>query len=156
MSLQQRMNENGSINISLLTDTINELSKKGWVSTTFDDVKEHQLIKYIKYKEDGNLKFISGGIVISKEDDYLIFKGGPRNWSLQKVDIFKIWSSDTLFKKKQDSKITFKLRDTGKYEVIFNDEVIYRTDNLTNSKTFLTSKKYEKIQGGAEYVVIKV
>jgi len=151
--MQKRINED----ISLLDDHLEDMFSKGWKEGTDEDLKEGYQIRYIRKQDSGVSKFITGGIVVSICDDYLIFKGGPRLWSLQFSDILRLWYFDDLIKSKKPKKkntIELKLKLEGNFIVEHNGVIIFRAKNNRDKQNFMNTQKYTNIMNGSPYTIV--
>ena len=137
----------------LLKEHIQDMYNDGWQKATFKDVKPSEQIRYVRKMEKGPNKFISGGIVVAKESDYLVYRGGPRLWSLQASDIILLWSRPKQKKAKKQNIIRLKI-GTGNFKVEHNGQVIYAGKQQRDADNFKNTQKYKRIISGAEYEVI--
>lgn len=149
MSMQSQINKDPSKIKALVV----EMLEKGWKETTFDMISTGDQIRYIRRQEDGTRKYISGGICVVKESDHLVYKGGPRLWSLQKSDVIMIWSFQRHPKKKKTGIINLKVSSIGNFTVEHDGQVIYRASKKRDADNFIRTQKYQRIVDGAEFTI---
>ncbi len=150
VSIHSRINKSSGIDYDELNVLLEEMENDGWEQTEFDDLIIGNRIRYIvRYERGSHDKFIAGGFIISKNEEYLTYLSG-KSWTLRREDIIQIWKREgtPLKRKKPVNKpelITFKKPDPkGKYEAIINGIIVYRTSDKSKYERFQNTTKYAK------------
>ena len=147
VSMNSRINKEYGIDYDEL-DILLETMADEWTEVDYEDIKIGDQIRYIRSNDEANDKFVAGGYVRVIEDDYLMYLSGNIH-SLQKDDIKQIWTRPGRITKNPSPKdaniITFnKPATTGKYEVVINNIVVYRSSDIYKVNRFKATKKYNR------------
>jgi len=84
------------------------------VVTDFSELKLGDRVRYTRFTEDGKKKFVTGGWIISMDDDfheYIVIKHHSHtNWSLNVKDVERLWVVRNMGQKRnrKPTEITFK------------------------------------------------
>ncbi len=157
-SISQTVNvmPDGSACKEELKELINKMIGKGWqeIDPYSELIVPNNGKKQIRYVRKDNGKLISGGFLVVTEDDYFVYKSAiGANFSVQKSDIKQMWIK--INKPHKDKKlIKFNTPlDSGKYEVIIRDVVVFRSNDKWKHAKFTETIKYKKALDGEKFAV---